>query len=366
MGLTAGPVPARADASVKAGLLELIDHAVGHGWTPRRAADRLGVQDSRLDRWAVRRDGGNLADGRPGGHPVHGLLPGERAAICALFDSWGDTDRSHRKLAHRGSRLDLVHVSESTVLRVLTAENLVLPGNPPREPVPRKPWPDWLVWKPNHIWAYDFSHFTRARRAAVAVLDMVSRKWLATVVTAEESSTQVEVAFTHALRCEGLLETADTWGSQQLRAALASGDADALERLTTNGELPLLLAVSDNGPQMRSYSTREFMAGVAIAQQFGRPATPTDQAWIESLFGHVKSQWPHLEQIRDPGELELELERVRIEYNTVRLHAGIGYVTPEDEHEGRGDAIRQRRRDGLQQARINRIQYRRNHKAETP
>jgi hypothetical protein len=54
------------------------------------------------------------------------------------------------------------------------------------------------------------------------------------------------------------------------------------------GTVPLLLAISDNGPQMRSYSTREFLAAVAIAQQFGRPHTPQDQAWIETLFGHVK------------------------------------------------------------------------------
>jgi putative transposase len=282
-----------------------------------------------------------------------------------LFEQWGARDRSHRKLAHRGSRLGVVFVSESTVLRVLAGEGLVLPGNPAREPVPRKPWPDWLIWKPNHCWAYDFSHLTRARRAAEVVLDLVSRKWLATVVSAEESSTQVEIAFTRALAAEGLLDVAEDRGSPQLRAALPGGDPDALEQLTTTGELPLLLAVSDRGPQMRSYSTREFMAGVAIAQQFGRPHTPTDQVWIETLFGHVK-EWPHLEQIRDPGELDLELERVRIDYNTIRLHAGIGYVTPDDEHEGRGEGIRQARRDGLKRARTIRVQYRRNQGTGAP
>ena len=110
---------------------------------------------------------------------------------------------------------------------------------------------------------------------------------------------------------------------------------------------------------MRSHSTREFLAGVAIAQQFGRPHTPQDQAWIETLFGHVKGEWPHLEKIRDPAELDTELDRVRAGYNQVRLHASIGYVTPDDEHEGRGDAIRQQRRDGLTAARQTRIQYRR-------
>jgi hypothetical protein len=61
----------------------------------------------------------------------------------------------------------------------------------------------------------------------------------------------------------------------------------------------------------------------------------------------VKGEWPHLEKITGPGELDAEQDRVRAEYNGVRLHAAIGYVTPGDEHEGRGDAIRQQRRDGL-------------------
>jgi putative transposase len=25
---------------------------------------------------------------------------------------------------------------------------------------------------------------------------------------------------------------------------------------------------------------------------------------METLFGHVKGEWPHLEKIRDPGELD--------------------------------------------------------------
>jgi hypothetical protein len=67
-----------------------------------------------------------------------------------------------------------------------------------------------------------------------------------------------------------------------------------------------------------------------------------------------------------PGQLVVELEAVRIEYNTVRLHAGIGYVTPDDEHAGRGDAIRRHRAEGLAQARRNRIDYRRTEQENQP
>ena len=348
------------DASVKAGLLDLIGHAMTDGgWPVRRACLLLGLDDMRAGRWLQRRSAGQLEDRPPGGNPVHGLLAWERAAIVELYEGWHEVDRSHRKLAHRGSRLGLVHVSESTVRRVLAEEGLVIEGPPPREPAPRSPWPDWLTWKPNSIWAYDFTHWTRARRASIAILDVVSRTWLATLTSAEESSTQVEACFLAALDGEDLLGRADELATAALREAIASGDRDAVHDLAGGGQVPLLLAISDNGPQMKSVTTREFMAGVAIAQQFGRPHTPQDQAWIETLFGHVKDEWPHLEKIRDPGELDAELDRVRADYNTIRLHASIGYVTPDDEHDGRGDAIRQQRRDGLTAARQTRIAYRR-------
>lgn len=367
MGLTLGPVPTRVEASVKAGICDLVTHAVAYGWSVRAACHLLEVEDSRVARWAARRAaGGDLADSTPGGNPLHGLLDWEKTAIVDLYETWGEIDRSHRKLAHRGSRVELVHVAPSTLQRVLLAEGLVLPGNPPREPIPRRPWPDWLEWAPNRIWGYDFTHFPRAKRAAIAILDIVSRKWISTVCSIEESSTQVELAFTHALNTEGLWAAADERATDTLVKALLDGDHDTIEAAVTDGDRPLLLAISDNGPQMRSHSTKEFLAGIAIATQFGRPGVPQDQAWIETLFGHVKGEWPHLEQIRDGAELEAELERVQTHYNTVRLSAAVGYVTPDDEHEGRGEAIRQARRDGLTQARHDRISYRRTHKETQP
>ena len=124
--------------------------------------------------------------------------------------------------------------------------------------------------------------------------------------------------------------------------------------------------MSDNGPQMTSGSTREFMALCAIHQHFGRPGTPTDQAWIESLFGHVKAEWPHLLAIRDPAVLRAELAVVRERYNGVRLHAGIGYVTPDDEHQGRGQTIRKAREAGLEQARLRRLAYHRHQRHSEP
>ena len=191
--------------------------------------------------------------------------------------------------------------------------------------------------------------------AVLIIEDLVSRKWLHHIVSVEETHTQVELAFTAALEAEGLLEI--------IEARHDDGRVDlGIEEDTT----PILLAVSDNGPQMTAGSTRAFLALCAIAQHFGRPHTPTDQAWIESLNGHLKAEYPHLLQIADPATLRAELGVVRQHYNTIRLHAGIGYVTPEDEHSGRGEAIRKARQAGLEAARLNRLARHRAEREDQP
>lgn len=342
MGLS-GRVPRRVDAATKAGLLDLIDEAVEAGWTIRRASGVLEVGEVRAHRWHARRARGKLADAQPGGSPMHGLLPEEAEEILALFEQWGEVDRSHRKLAHRGSYLGRVWVSPSTVRRVLSLADKHFRPLPRPGRSKRRPFPDWVEYTPNSIWIFDTTHFTRAGMAVLIIEDLVSRKWIAEVVSSEETSTQVELAFTAALDAEGLLEAVDT-------------HHDGLVDIGTDDEArPILLAVSDNGPQMTSGSTREFLALCAIAQHFGRPHTPTDQAWIESLNGTIKIENPYLLTIEDPATLRAELAVVRAHYNSVRLHAGVGYVTPNDEHEGRGEGIRKAREAGLEQARLRRL-----------
>lgn len=351
MGLS-GRVPRRVDAATKTVLIGLVDGAVDGGWTTRRACRYLELSQRRLERWRCRGD--DLDDAAPGGNPVHGITPAEQDEIVAVFNEWADVDRSHRKLAHRGSWLGRFWADPSTVRRVLERRDLRFRG-PKREGRSKKrPWPDWVEEAPNRIWIYDTTHWTRAGAATTVISDVISRKWIADITSIDETSIEVQAVFNRALRVEGLNATIDDRNPDG-----TSWDPDS-------DDVPVLLVMSDNGPQMSSGSTREFMALCWLATHFGRPGTPTDQAWIESLFGHLKTEQPHLELISDIDVLRAELDIRREHYNTVRLHAGIGYVTPDQEHRGNGADVRAARRDGLAQARQQRITYNRNNNTRGP
>ena len=245
MGLS-GPVPRRVEAATKAGMLELIDAATASGWEHRRACAYLQLGEARAWRWRERREAGCLQDRAAGGHAVHGLLDAEQEEIVALFDEWGEIDRSHRKLAHRGSYTGRVWVSPSTVMRVLAAHGLILRAPRRAGRSERRPFPEWASYTRNSIWIYDATHFAGCPGVAVVtVMDLVTRKWICEVISGEETGTQIQVAFIDALELEGLLELVE---------ARLDGVADPAP-VDAPSLPPILLAVSDNGPQMTSGRT---------------------------------------------------------------------------------------------------------------
>jgi len=323
-------------AETKLELLGLVEQAVWNGWAHTRACRVLDIADVRVHRWRRRlQEHGTLEDRPPVGNAVHRILPEEERAILELIEEWAWVDRSHRKLAHRGSYVGKVFVSPSTLLRVALKHRIELPGEAVRPGPPKPAFPE-IAWERNRIWIWDASHFSRCQRVAYAIVDVVTRYWIGYLLSVEQTSTQAQLLFAEALEDQGLL------GPDGLPI---SGDHDE----------PILVAWSDNGSEMTASDTRGFMALMTIAQHHGRPGTPTDQAHVESFFSHLKGDWPHLTSITDPAALDSELARIRRQYNTVRLHAGIGYVTPDDEHHGRGPDIRRARIVGLKRAHAQRV-----------
>ena len=123
-------------------------------------------------------------------------------------------------------------MAPSTVRRVLAAADVNLPAPPPRPaPRERRPWPEWVQYRPNQVWGYDVTHFSRCRAApnCFAIIDLVSRKWICALLSAEETSTQTQVVFRDALEAENLIG--------RIEDRLDTGE------LPDPDQIPILLAV---------------------------------------------------------------------------------------------------------------------------
>ena len=155
----------------------------------------------------------------------------EEQAILDLIETWGWVDRSHRKLAHRGSYTGTVFVSPSTVLRVALKNRVQLPGEPFRTRPLTAISRDFR--ERNRIWIRDASHFTRCKRVAYAIVDVVTRYWIGYLLTTEQTHTQVQLLFARALEDQELL------GPDGL--ALRDDDDDS----------PILVARSTTAPTCR-------------------------------------------------------------------------------------------------------------------
>jgi putative transposase len=254
-----------------------------------------------------------LRDGRKAGGGSNRLLPSEERAILDLINEWAPVDHSHRKLAHRGSYIGTVFVSPTTVQRIAVKHGITLPGESARPPRRKLVVPQ-VRWERNRVWMWEASEFPTTGRVAYALVDVVTRYWLGYVLSSEQSWVQLQLLYASALE------------EQRLRGGVEP--------------------VGEDGP-------------ILIGWEAAEPAGPTHTAQVESLFGHLRIEWPQLNLPTDPDTLDQELARVRGEYNTVRLDAAIGYVTPEDEHEGRGPQIRDERDAGLRRARAERIRQNR-------
>jgi len=66
-------------------------------------------------------------------------------------------------------------------------------------------------------------------------------------------------------RADELPGLADELATAALREAIASGYRDQVHGLAGGGQVPLLLAISDNGPQMRSVTTRADGARISFS-----------------------------------------------------------------------------------------------------
>jgi len=332
-----GPIgPSVREAEIKYHLLTAIDQARRQGSTVEKSCAVLGLERSRYYRWKAGRGWAeigvaDLAPRRPGPRPgagVQRLLASEKEQIQVAARAEAYKDLRYRKLCYQMGRDAVVHVSPTSVYRVLKAEGLIAPVMPVLR---RRLRPETEASGPNQLWGWDVSYVKVQAifMYLIAIIDFYSRKLVGHELSYTQTTEDMKRVWDRALLAEGLLNPL--------------------------GHPIDLTARSDNGPQMKAKSMRQFFRDLGIIQEFTRGATPTDNAITERCYKTLKYEKLYLEDLENPlVAIQLTHDFIRY-YNEERLHQGVGFVTPQEKHTGKDVEILARRKEALEKARQNRL-----------
>ncbi len=85
---------------------------------------------------------------------------------------------------------------------------------------------------------------------------------------------------------------------------------------------------NDNGSQMEASIVQEYFRELGVIQEFTKPATPEQNAHIESYHSIMERTICAKYEFDDILEFQATMERWLFFYNTKRIHSGIKYKSP--------------------------------------
>ena len=109
--------------------------------------------------------------------------------------------------------------------------------------------------------------------------------------------------------------------------------------------------ISDNGPQFVARDFKVYIRQCGMTHVRTTPFYPQSNGKIESWHKTLKRECTRPKTPLNLEDARRIVTRYVQHYNEVRLHAGIGYVTPKARLDGEDDAIRANRRRKLSEAR---------------
>lgn len=100
---------------------------------------------------------------------------------------------------------------------------------------------------------------------------------------------------------------------------------------------------SDNGHPMKGATILSTLQSLGVAPSFSRPRTSDDNPFSEALFKTLKYKVSYPEFFYGIDSARVWTANFVDWYNTKHKHSGIGMITPEQRHSGKGDRIMKKR-----------------------
>jgi putative transposase len=109
-------------------------------------------------------------------------------------------------------------------------------------------------------------------------------------------------------------------------------DADAtvavLDRLVAERGRPPRFIRCDNGPELTANALRDWCRFNQAGTSYIDPGSPWQNPYVESFGGRLRDELLAVEAFNSLLEAQVLVEDWRIEYNTLRPHSALGYLTP--------------------------------------
>ena len=152
---------------------------------------------------------------------------------------------------------------------------------------------------PNQVWSYDFvfDHCANGQQLkCLTVTDEFTKEGLAIDVDGRIRSARVIEVLSHLVSARGA---------------------------------PRFLR-SDNGPEFVSKALLSWIAAQGIGTALIEPGKPWQNGVVESFNGKFRDECLNLEWFRSRAEAKVIIEAWRRQYNEVRPHSSLGYLTPNE------------------------------------
>ena len=307
-------------------IMSFIAEARDAGARQSKSCEMIGLSAKTLQRWS---QADNEQDGRLDARhePANKLTDLERQRMINIANEPEYADLPINKIVPKLADKGLYIASESSFYRVLKAEKQ-LQHRQKSKPVRQIKKPKALVaTAPNQIYSWDITYLPTTIKGIFLylylVMDIYSRKIVGWQVYEYESSTQAANLMTDICQREGIKP----------------------DQVTLH---------SDNGSPMKGATMLATLQQLGIIPSFSRPSVSNDNPYSESLFRTLKYRPDYPEQPFSGLMAARDWVNFFVEwYNKEHLHSAIKFITPEQRHAGKDEAILNHRIEVYQQAKLN-------------
>src|SRR4029450_6873633 len=114
------------------------------------------------------------------------------------------------------------------------------------------------------------------------------------------------------------------------RSIGAAPPVAVLARLVAERQTAPRFIRCDNGPELTANALRDWCRFSGAGASYIEPGSPWQNPFGESLGGRLRDELLAVEAFNSLLEAQVLVEDWRIEYNTLRPHSALGYLTPSD------------------------------------